>query len=250
MNFFSGSKPNLINDKIRNTVNEIINAETDTRYTISEKILNLLSNIYTNYIKKRIFFVAIFMIIIIFLIYRYCNRTIKSSRNYGTQEKYKNTPSIMDDIKNTLTKHLMFNTQPSFDRLHSVKGQEEKVYYPPDPLPININDKIIYTRNIYKDPKRFPILNTPKYNYDNVYTDPSLSYYTGTSNIYKNAQDTNIQYPLEFSNKFNTTTGNFVNQMTDKNKQNILNYQTIIDNRNIGLTNSLTPQLNTPYVEY
>ena len=172
----------------------------------------------------------------------------------------------MDDIKNTLTKHLMYDTQPSFDRLQSVKGQEEKVYYPPDPLPINIDGKLVYTRNLYKDPNRFPILNTSKYNYNNVYTDPSLSYYTGTSNVYKNAQDTNIINPLGFSNKFNTTTGNFVNQMTDKNKQNILNYQTVIDNKNINLTNSLTqqplntnctygvtnllPQLTPPYIEY
>nr|QBK88930.1 MAG: hypothetical protein LCMiAC02_00230 [Mimivirus LCMiAC02] len=241
MNFFSGSKPNLVNAKIKNTVNEIINAETDNRYTISEKISSLLSNMYTKYIKKRIVYVTIFAIIIIFLIYRYCNRTIRP-------EKYKNTLSIMDDIKNTLTQHL-YDTQPSFDRLQSVKGQEEKVYYPPKPLPVNINDKLVYTRNIYDDPNGFPILNTPKYNYNNVYTDPSLSYYTGTSDVYKNAQDTNIINPLGFSNKFNTTTGNFVNQMTDTNKQNILNYQTIIDNRNIGLTNSLT-QLNPPYIEY
>ena len=86
------------------------------------------------------------------------------------KETYVSSTENLDDITRSITDHLKYDTQPSFDRLQSIDGQQEHVNYPPDPLPINISgDEIVYTRNIYDEPKQFPTLNSPKYDYDNVY---------------------------------------------------------------------------------
>ena len=141
---------------------------------------------------------------------------------------------------NTQTSHLRYDTQPSFNRLYSVDQQKEPVNYPPSPLPINIPDLgIVYTKDLYGYPKPFPNLNSPNYNYNNVYTNPQLAYYNGTYNTYKNAQDTNIINPLGYPTNFNTSTGDFINHMTNANKQNIVDYQTILDNINGNLVDAL-----------
>jgi len=227
MEFYSRSKPNLINNDIKRKVYKIIKKKSISKYTISEKISNLMSYMYKHYIQENKGLVIIIVIIILFLVYRYYNKS-------SITERYSNA-NVLDDITKALTKHLVYDTQPSFNRLQSVDEQAEKINYPPGPLPINLSgDKVVLAKDLYKVDK-FPTMNTPKYNYDNVYTDPSRSYYTGTYNTYDQAQDTDILNPYGYPNNFNTSTGKFITQMTDKNKKNIMDFQGVIDNRDNNL---------------
>ena len=228
MQFFSKQTPNLINDTIKKQVHKIIKKKTISKYTISEKISHLMSYMYEHCIQKNLGLVIIITIITLFLIYRYYNKSPRS-------ERY---TSIVDDITSTITKHLKYDTQPSFDSLKSVSEQKEKVNYPPEPLPINLDGTVTLQKDLYPT-QEFPILNTPNYNYNNVYEYPSRNYYTGVYNPYQNAQDTNIVNPLGYPNDFNSKTGEFVGQMTDYNKQNMINYQNIIDQQDQNLKTGL-----------
>ena len=62
----------------------------------------------------------------------------------------------------------------------------------------------------------------------------------GTNNLYQNAVDTSIMNPLGFSNNFNTTTGSFISGMTSANKDNVVDYQQIMESMRSDLTNSLS----------
>jgi len=231
MEFYSRSKPNLIAPKLKKTIYKIMKDNSKNK-TISEKISNLLYEFYKSYIYENKVLILIIFLIIIFLMYRYYNRKEK----FANDDDY----DVLKDIMGPQTSHLRYDTQPYFNNLKSVEDQQQSVNYPPDPLPVNIPDKgIVYTRNLYDDPDPYPKINTANYDYDNVYKNKSLSYYNGTHNTYNNAQDTNIINPLGYLNNFNTSTGDFVGQMTDENTKNILDYQSILDNNQSALIDSL-----------
>ncbi len=80
----------------------------------------------------------------------------------------------------------------------------------------------------------------------------------GTYNTYADAKDTNIVNPYGWSNNFNTTTGSFITGMTDMNRQNVYDYQTILDNMNGNLVDGLgigpkhlddVPEMEPPYAD-
>lgn len=239
MEFYSNKRPNLVGLKVHKTITKIMQAKSNN-VTISDKIYNILKNIYDDYIKERKLLVIIIILIIIFLLYRYFNRT--GRKENFTNEEYE----IIKNIIEKQTERLKYDQQPTLNPLQSVKEKEEKIYYPPDPLPINIPNKgIVYTRNIYENPKEYPLLNTT-IDYDSVYKNQSRSYYTGTYNTYENAHDTDIINPYGFSNNFNTSTGEFIGQMTNLNQQNLVNYQQILDNKTQNLINS--QNIDSPYV--
>lgn len=234
MDFYSNSKPNLIGPKVKNSVNDIVNKNTNNS-TISDTISSMLTYFYKNYISDNKFVFITFIIFAIFLLYRYYNKESKDVENFTEDEQ-----KIIDEIFNDQTDHLRYDSQPSFNSLLSVNDQSQPVNYPPMPIPVNIPDKgIVHTKNLYEYSKPFETLNNPSYDYNNVYTHPSRSYYTGTYNTYDNAKDTNIINPLGHLNNFNTSTGDFVGQMTDANQQNILDYQTILDNTQGQLVDNL-----------
>lgn len=239
MDFFSKTKPNLIDPKMKKTVYKIIK-KNPLNYTISEKISEMMNKFYKSYIKQNLFFILVILAIVIFLVYRYYKKKENDKNNENFQYEFDEDAYLMNDINNQ-TNHLRYDTQPSFDRLHSVKYQEEPVYYPPDPLPINLSGKgIQYKRDIYNEKVNpFPYLNTPNYDYNNVYTNTSRLYHNGTYNTYNDAKDTELVNPLGYSNKFNTTTGDFIKGMTDKNEKVITDYREIIDNMEGNLIDSL-----------
>jgi hypothetical protein len=82
-------------------------------------------------------------------------------------------------------------------------------------------------------------MNGTNYDHNNVYNYPSNSFHSGTYDTYGNAQDTNFINPLGFSNNFNTNSGNFVNSMTQANRQNVTDYQTFMDNNQGNLIDAL-----------
>lgn len=251
MEFYSNSKPNLIGTKINRTVYKIMKKE-HSGGTISDKISNVIVSVYNKFISPNKFIVGIIIFTILFLVYRYYSKENKENKENKDKEleefddqlrimeEGQLNNNIINEIMNEQTKHLTYDEQPSFNPLYSTQEQPNKVYYPPDPLPVNIpGTGITYTRSLYGQPKPFPGLNAPNYNYSNVYTNPSLSYYSGTYNTYHNAQDTDIINPLGYPTNFNTSTGEYMDQMTSANKQNIVDYQNILQNMNQDLVNSL-----------
>jgi hypothetical protein len=243
MQFYSNSKPDLIVPKVRNSVVYVIKKKSSFN-TLSDKISDLISGFYDSYICDCKIIILLLAAIFVILLCRYYDKQNKISK--GTYKDNKEGFSSEEDkliskLLNDKTNYLEYNTQPSFNRLYSVNDQHEPVNYLPDPVPpINMPGKgLVYDNNLYPYSKPYENLNNPNYDYDNVYTTPSRSYYNGTYNPYKNAQDTNITNPMGFSNQFNSTTGNFVGGMTSANNQNITDYQKILTTMNTDLINSV-----------
>lgn len=241
MDFYSGKRPNLIGPIMKSTICQISKSST-VNNTVSDKITSYISTIYSDYIAEHKLIIFILFIFIAFLIYRYHetknNKKIEKKKEPFSNQDY----NLLKDIKEYQTRHLKFDTQPNMNPLFSAESQKDnvEVNYPASPLPINIpGDGFVYTRNLYPNPESYPPINNSDYNYNNVYENPSRSYYNGSYNTYKNAQDTNIINPNGWSNNFNTNTGNFVTGMTETNKQNLMDYQTVIDNMNGNLVESL-----------
>ncbi len=241
MDFYSNTRPNLVGPRIKHTVYKIIKKKSNGS-TISDKVSNSMSSIYTAYIGNNKLVAVVVIGLLLFFVYRYYKKQQeKKDGSEETKERFSNDEKkIIEEIMNNQTKHLKYDTQATLNPLYSVDSQQEPVNYPPDPLPVNLpNNGIVYTRSLYDYPKNFPAMNTPNYDYDNVYSNPSRSHYTGTYNTYEGAQDTDIINPLGFPTNFNSTTGDFIGQMTNANTQNITDYQSILDNMQGNLTTSL-----------
>lgn len=241
MDFYSGKRPNLIGPVMKSTICQIVTKKQNINNTVSDKITAHFSDFYNGYILENKIVLFIIAIFIAFLVYRYYDTKHKKDQIKNKSEYFANQDSnLIKDIKEYQTRHLKFDTQPVMNPTLSAEEQKEKVYYPPDPLPLNIpGDGFVYTRNIYPDPKSYPSINHSNYNYNNVYENPSRSYYNGTYNTYQDAQNTNIVNPFGWSNNFNTNTGNFVGGMTNENRQVMSDYQTVIDNKNYNLVDAL-----------
>ena len=233
MEFYSNSKPALLGDNMQNVFKKLIQ-EGPKKTTISDKISGGSITFYNNYISPHKWLYLFFFLVVVFLIYRYYSK--KSREAFSPAES-----SIIPEITGTQTAHLRYDTQPTMNPLFPVALQQEQVNYPPEPLPINIpNEGIIYARNIYDDPKPYPPMNAPEnYDYNNVYTYPSRSYYNGTFNTYDKPAESDIINPLGFNTRFNATTGDFIGKMTNDNARVMLTYQQIIDNTEGNLINAL-----------
>jgi hypothetical protein len=255
MEFFSNSKPDLVGPKVRKSVYNIMKTDV-TNATISDKISLMLTDFYKDYISENKTIFIIVVLIVLFLLYRYYNKEKQKNKDY-TEKFTIDEQNIIDNIMNDQTSHLKLDTQPSFNNLQSVNDQHEDINYPPMPIPLNIPNKgIVYTKNPYTYPSPPTNLNNPNYDYNDVYKNKSRSYYSGTHNPYKNAQDTDIVNPYGWSNRFNTDTGAFITNMTDANNQNIIDYQTVLDNMEGNLIDGLklgprhlndVPEMEPPY---
>lgn len=230
MEFYSNTKPELLGEKMKDVVYKLVN-DAPKKTTISDKISKGTVIFYEAYIYPHKWIYLMLLIIIVFLIYRYYNK--KNRENFSS--------SIINDITSTQTANLRYDTQPTMNPLYPVSLQQEKVYYPPDPLPINIpGEGIVYARDIYDEPKPYPPLNAPvDYDYNNVYKYPSRSYYTGTYNTYDKPAESDIINPLGFNSRFNATTADFIGKMTNDNARVMLTYQQILDNTEGNLINAL-----------
>lgn len=256
MEFDSTTEPNLIGPRIKKTINKIIKKKSNSN-TISDKISNMVTNFYKEYISDHKILVFIFVVSFIILLNRYYSKKNRKNDNVKTNKEAfsEEEQKIFNEIMNIQPSNLRYDTQPTFNVLESVNKQHEPVNYLPDHIPLNMPNKDI----VYSKP--FENLNNPNYDYNNVYTNPSLSYYSGTHDTYKNAQDTDIINPLGWATDFNSSTGNYVNQMTTANKQNLIDYQTLIDNMQAELSGSLKygpdylnpdnlePEIEAPYAD-
>lgn len=239
MDFYSGKQPNLIGPIMKNTVCTVMKRPVINN-TVSDKVSTYVSRLYQDYIVENKIVLFILAVFVGFLIYRYYNKN-QTKEKKETKEKFSNEESsLMKEIRQYQTQHLQYDNPPSMNPTEPPSQQEDEVFYPPDPLPINIpGSGFVYSRNIYNQPTKFPEFNNAPYDHNNVYNYPSNSFYNGTYNTYQGAQNTDIVNPFGWSNQFNTNSGGFVNPMTNLNMENMIDYQTILDNNNNNLTNAL-----------
>ncbi len=234
MDFYSGKQPNLIGPVMKSTICKIMK-QKPVNNTVSDKVVLYVTNFYENYIIENIALVLIIMCIVTFLIYRY--NMIQS--NINKKEKFINTDknnNLFKDITDYQTRHLRYSNQPYMNPINTPDDKTHVVNYVPDEQPINVPGVGLIDPKLLHQPKSNIPLNNVNYDYNNVYNNPSLSYYNGTYNTYQNAMDTDITNPYNWSNEFNTNTSNFVSPMTDLNNQNLIDYQNILDNMNNNLT--------------
>lgn len=83
MDFFSHSKPSLINDKTIKYINKLMQYGGQTEPAWHEN----LGNFYVNYLQPNIFAIIIFVLIIIFLFIKY---VIKNDHDYKNKKNKKN----------------------------------------------------------------------------------------------------------------------------------------------------------------
>lgn len=240
MDFYSGKQPNLIGPIMKSTVCQAIKRPV-VNNTVSDKISTYVSGWYQDYIVENKIVLFVIAIFVGFLIYRYYNKIPSKKITKATNEGFSGEDSnLMKEIRYYQTQHLQFDNPPNMNPTKSPSEQENDVYYPPDPLPINIpGTGFVYTRDIYDKPNKFPQFNNTQYDHNNVYNFPSNSFYNGTYGTYQNAKNTDMVHPFGWSNSFNTNSGDFVNPMTNLNMQNMVDYQTILDNTNNNLVNAL-----------
>jgi len=236
MEYYYGKQPNLIGPIMKSTVTKAIK-QSNINNTISDKITSYIENLYKQYIIDNKIVIFIIIIIVLFLFYRYYNKNNKNNKNSKNEHYDNNNNNLLKEINKYQQECLITNDQPTMNPIKSIDDQPTKVYYPPDPLPINIPEKgLVYTRNLYEDPKSYSSLNHVNYDYNAVHGD--RSYYLGTYPTYQSKQDTTIINPYSWSNDFNTNSGNFVNSMTNKNMENVMDYQTILNNMENDLSKS------------
>lgn len=163
----------------------------------------------------------------------------------NTSDAYK---EVMDQ-----TQQLLFDSPPSFNPLTTKIGQQkDKVNYVPDKNPIYIpNVGYVDSKTVSKmntqQKNRTPgsnlapqPLNMGNYNFNKVVTSPSRSYYTGTYNTYATPKNPETFHPYGLSNRFNETTGKFVTPMVEKNSQNLVDYQNILDKNYANIMNGVS----------
>lgn len=242
MDFYSNKQPNLIGPVMKSTICTIVQKPTINN-TVSDKITSYVGDLYKDYIIDNKFMVCFLILVVGFLIYRYYNKTPVKKPLEGfnlTDSECNKDKNLLKEIEEYQINKMRYDNPPAMNPLNSIADDNDLIYYPPDPLPINIpGDGMVYARDIYDNqPKANPI-NHVKYDYNNVYKNPSRQYYTGSYNTYQNAKDTDIINPYGWSNNFNTNAGKFVGPMTDKNNQVLVDYQSTLDNTNNNLTGAL-----------
>lgn len=247
---FSGSQPNLVGPVMKETVYKVMKSNP-TNNTVSDKVVCHITYFCKTYILENILIILIILCLVIFLMHRYSmSKTIKAERFNGENNLYKNNEDIeykeknkernlYKEITDYQTRHLRYDDPPHMNPLMTPDDRNNQVNYAPDEKLINIPGVGLVDPKLLHPPKSNVPLNNVNYDYNNVYTNPSLSYYNGTYNTYSNAQDTDAINPYNWSNNFNTNTGAFVSPMTELNNKNLVDYQNILDNMNDNLIDAI-----------
>lgn len=224
MDFYSGKQPNLIGPLMKSTIYKVIKKPQIAGNTISDKVSNGLSSLYKTYIVDNKLVVFIIIIIMVFLIYRYYQtKSISKSKSLiKKQEEFLNQDrNLINDIKDYQTNRLMLDIHHTMNPIESLENQKGEINYPSQRMPINIPNKgLTFGSDSDTNQKPFSSLNRVNYDYNNINSSPLKSYYSGTPN------------QMNWFNNFNTSQGNFVNEMTFDNRKILTDYQTILNNNN------------------
>jgi hypothetical protein len=193
-NFFSNSKPNLINNKIKKNMEKLFSNSIKKG---GDK-QNALSSFYENCIKHNLFAIIIIIVLLLFLICKY------KSKNKNKKHK------IREEFL------------PTFNSYYPVNMQNPYVNYLPDTVPQLVGNKYKTYNDIHppkKYTKKYPPIPNKIREYD---------LYTGIQNTYKNSKDPVLPNALGLPSNYNTTTEKAMEFMTSKNRENLDNMTNIL----------------------
>lgn len=189
MEFYSGSKPLLISDNVKNTLNKLLH-DKNQGITIKNPH-DTLHRIYDDYISPNIGLIILVFAIIIFLAYRYQNKMETNT------ESYIRYPKETQDLNNTLTSKFV---RPTFNPAYPVSTQISYAVYPSG------SSKLDLPSQIY--PKTLP--NYGSQQITGPYT-KGLDYPVPDNLL-------PIKSPLNLDTDFNKTSDEFGNFMVGQNR--------------------------------
>ncbi len=237
MDFFSGSKPNLISN---NTLNEINNLIGQNDLPVREvPINNGVSTFYKNYIEHNLFFIALAILFLLFLYWRYETKNAEDFIIKEKPKKKKSKKDMGDKIIDELIESLETNTDEgpfvaNFNPSVPVSAQQSYTNYMGDHVPVLVDGNKVTRRQFYNDPE-------PEYNYVPVIENRinRADTYTGLDNNYNNYQDQNYPNPYGWEQNFNQTTYNAMEFATQKNRDSLAMLNQITDNTNNELLKNI-----------
>lgn len=218
MEFYSGIKPNLINNDILESIEKI---------TINRDSQFGGESFYESTIKPNMFAFILVGLFILFLVYKYYDKQ-NTPHNYDFDLEEDEIEEFDEDIEGAFgsmdgsgdtgiviqPESVQFLRQ-TFNPSQTVHTQTSNINYLPDNVPVQINGVATSYDNL--NPHYIPDINMPP-----IYPPrQDRDRYTGWYNTYATAQDTSINNPLGFPNDFNTSTANAVGNMTCNNKNMI-----------------------------
>ena len=200
MDFFSNTKPNLINGKTLKNMDKILSLAKPMPV---KAVSDTLYSFYDIYISPNIFVLIMLAIFAIFLAYRYWSKNDQ-----------------LEDFR------------PAFNPTIPVDQQQSFVHYLPDDDQYEVNEQISTINQIIPPKPPKPILpDVPK---------PVLfkEVNTGTSNTYYDSIDHIINNPFDWPNNFNSSTSQSVAFMAGQNKAAFDELENIINKENHNLLHS------------
>ena len=253
MDFFSGSKPNLISN---NTLNELQNLMGYQETTIKDVKMNEgISDFYRNYIEPNLFFIILAFFFLLFLYWRYesknnepyadTNKNDKKDKKEKKERKEKSNKLekiVMEDLidkieEDNCDKNLRDDDSKfvaNFNPSVPVSVQQSYTNYMDDHVPLNVDGKRVTRRELNQDPE-------PKYEYlpfiQNKVNRGDT--YTALYNDYNNYQDQNYPNPYGWEQNYNQSTFDAIQFATDKNRNNIAMLNNFVDSTNMDLMKNI-----------
>jgi hypothetical protein len=249
MDFYSKSKPDLLANNIKKTFNSVSQNKIYNTNPISDKLTDSIIYFLKEYIEPNKLIIIIIVSVVSYLYYCYDNK-LKNKKLNPKREPFVNGElrKLNKRIDASL-EHLPQNKQFTLNPLFPVRNQESNINYIPDNFKFNVNNQFI-------QPSHEPLTNKqlnpsqmidPNYNYmTNNQTNHNDARNSYSIPNYQNHQDTTIENPYGFDNKFVSSDENYINQnsyhninaiMTNQN-QNQQYEQNMINNQNQYLPQS------------
>lgn len=199
--FFSGSRPVLINSKVLKDINEPLNAPEDMGPTWGQSI----GNVYCDYIRPNMFAIIVIFLISLYLFIRYLIKKDKDSKKNEEEEFISLNPSIPVSKQTNHTRYL---------------PDEKEV--------IRMNGKEYTYNSVYGKYMAVPeTLIDDDYSIDNedeltTGTDDGWDI-RGTKNSWKDEEDSDLFNIYGHPHDYINSTGNAIGFASDKNRENLDN---------------------------
>ncbi len=250
MDFFSRSKPNLIDNNTLYEIHNIIGGNNELSPVKDVKIMNEgLADFYSNYIEPNLFFIILAIIFLFFLYWRYESKIsedyqdIKSKKEKSKKKikKYKQLEkklldNLIDTVENekVLDKVENRNFVANFNPSIPVSAQNSYTNYLPNTESVMVDGNKINYRNYYNEQE-------PNYNYPSIIKNKldRGDTYTGMFNEYNNSQDQNYPNPYGWEQNYNQSTYEAIEFATNRNRNNIEMLNHMVDNTNFELSKNI-----------
>lgn len=267
MDFFSGSKPNLISNNTLDEINNLLggyqipaNLENNSQPKLNDGI----TDFYSNYISPNLFFIVLAILFLLFLYWKYetknSENSVTKSKNkekklkdkekeikkkieeYTDKKREKKIERILiDDYINSIeadtnekSMRPQGNYVANFNPSVPVSAQQSYTNYMDNNVPLNINNKRQTPRQFFQDEE-------PEYNYLPFIKNKiaRADTYYGTNNDYNNFVDQNYPNPNGWEQNYNESTYNAIEFATQKNKNSLTELNDIINQTNNELARNI-----------